>query len=126
MKTILVLLASIALFGSGCASIIKGTSQSVTVTSEPSNAKVFFDGQNLGNTPLTVKLKKNKYDTISVQKSGYESQTRPIDKSFDAVALLNFFWDLSTTDFITGAIYEYEPNTYHFSLEKGGSSENKK
>ncbi|EQC43854.1 PEGA domain-containing protein [Bacteriovorax sp. Seq25_V] len=102
----------------GCAGVIKGTSQTVTFTSEPSGAEVIIDGTSRGMTPLTVKLKKNMYDTIIIKKDGYNSVTKPLEKVYDATALLNIFWDLSTTDLITGAAYEYEPNSYHVRLEK--------
>lgn len=104
----------------GCASIIKGTNQSVTVNSDPDGADVMVDGMQMGTTPVTLVLKKNKYNTILVQKKGYKSQTLPLGKAYDVIAILNFFWDCSTTDFLTGAAYEYQPSSYHFKL-KGGS-----
>lgn len=103
---------------SGCVSIIKGADQTVTFASEPSNAEVLVDGLSMGKTPLTVSLKKNKYSSILIKKDGYRSQSRPLEKKYDALALLNVFWDLSTTDMISGAAYEYQPNSYFFSLEK--------
>lgn len=102
----------------GCAGIIKGTSQTITITSEPEGATVLIDGQERGVTPLTVKLKKNKYSSIMVKKKGYSTRNQPLEKKYDATALLNIFWDSSTTDLISGAAYEYEPNSYHFTLTK--------
>ena len=106
-----------------CAAILKGTSQTVTFTSEPSGAEVFIDGQSRGVTPLSVKLKKNKYDTVMIKKKGYSPVVRPIEKSYDGIALLNIFWDLSTTDMITGAAYEYEPNSYYVTLEEAAEED---
>lgn len=107
---------------SSFASIIKGTSQTITFNSEPSGAKVYLDGQMFGETPLTLKLKKNKYDSIMVKKEGYVTQTAFLNKDYDGVALINIFWDLSTTDLITGAAFEYNPNQFFFDLEKRGAS----
>ena len=53
-----------------------------------------------------------------IEKEGYRTETMPLDKKYDGVALLSIFWDLSTTDFITGAAYEYQPSTYHFKMKK--------
>ena len=53
-----------------------------------------------------------------IEKDGYRTETMPLDKKYDGIALLNIFWDLSTTDLITGAAYEYQPSTYHFKLKK--------
>lgn len=111
----------------GCASVIKGTSQAVTFNSEPEGADVLIDGASRGVTPLVVTLKKNKYSTIMFKKAGYKTVTLPLQKSYDGIALLNVFWDSSTTDLVTGAIYEYEPNSYHAALVKDseGKSDSK-
>ena len=106
----------------GCAGIIKGTDQTVTFTSEPTAANVIIDGQNRGKTPLSLKLKKSAYSTIMIKRKGFRTISRPLEKRYDGTALLNIFWDLSITDMITGAAYEYEPNSYHFELEKESSN----
>lgn len=116
MKRVLMLLTTTLLITS-CAGIFKGTEQTMTFTSEPSGAEVLVDGLSFGVTPLTVKLKKNRYDTVMLKLNGHRTVTRPLEKSYDTVALLNVFWDLSTTDLISGAAYEYSPNTYYFKLE---------
>ncbi|GAB4349998.1 MAG: hypothetical protein OHK0038_28490 [Flammeovirgaceae bacterium] len=103
----------------GCASVFKGGSQVVSFSSDPDGAEVIIDGQSRGETPLSVSLKKNKYSTVTIKKKGYKTISRPLEKSYDVVALLNITWDSSTTDLISGAAYEYEPNTYHFKLSKG-------
>jgi len=114
-KTLCLVLAN--LFLSSCATVFKGNEQTITFMTEPSNAEVIIDGNSFGRTPLTVKLKKNKYETVMFKLDGYRTFTRPIDKSYDAVALLNVFWDSSTTDLISGAAYEYSPNSYFTKLD---------
>ncbi len=116
MKRILSFFA-VAVLLTSCASVFKGTDQTVTFTSEPAGAEVIIDGNSMGVTPLSVKLKKNKYDTVMLKLAGYKTVTRPLDKSYDSVALVNVIWDSSTTDLINGAAYEYSPNTYYFKLE---------
>ena len=37
-------------------------------------------------------------------------------KVTNPVAILNIFWDLSTTDILTGNVVEYKPNNYYFTL----------
>ena len=112
------LVTSAMVLVTGCSTIFKGTTQVVTITSDPSNADVLVDGNNMGKTPLSVSLKKNAYTSMTVKKSGYNSQIKALQKTYDPVTLINVFWDLSTTDLISGAAYEYQPNTYHFALEK--------
>ena len=119
MKRIVLGILILGLFLSmGCASVLKGTSQDVTFDSSPQGAEVYVDGGNMGKTPLTLTLKKNAYDNIMVKKEGFETQNIPLEKSFDGVAIINIFWDLSTTDLITGALYEYKPNQYFFEMKK--------
>lgn len=104
------------LLASGCVSIIKGTSQTLSFNSEPEGAEVLIDGKSFGFTPLAVSLKKNKYTVVTFKKKGYSTQTVPIESSYDGLALLNIFWDFSTTDLITGAAYEYAPTRYFATL----------
>jgi hypothetical protein len=115
MKTI-----SIALFAlliSGCSTIISGTSQDITFDSNPQGAKVYLNGMIMGTTPFTFNAKKNKFHSLRVEKNGYISINRTVSKSFDPVALVNIFWDLSTTDALTGAVYKYDENNYFFDLQ---------
>jgi len=109
---------SIFVMTTSFATVIKGSHQPITFESDPVGASVYVDGQLFGKTPLTVNLKKNKYSTIMVRKDGYSTQTLPLTKSFDAVALLDVLWDYSTTDMISGAAFEYEPNKFFFKLDE--------
>ncbi len=79
---------------------------------------VIIDGREFGETPLSVNLKKNKYSNVTFKKDGYKSRSVVIEKRYDPVTLLSWFWDLSTTDLITGAIFEYRPNQYYVTLSK--------
>ena len=112
----LLALGSLAL-SSGCASIISGTNQAVTFDSSPQGAEVSIDGAYVGHTPVTMKLAKNKKDMVQFKKDGYRTVSRELTKKFDPVAIVNIVWDLSTTDFITGAAMEYEPGTYFVELQ---------
>ncbi len=116
--TSVIALVTCSLTLGGCASVMKGTDQPVTFTSKPSGAEVVIDGQSRGVTPLTLSLKKNKHDVVMVRKDGYRTETMPLTKQYDGVALLNVFWDFSTTDVATGAAFEYVPNGYYFDLQE--------
>lgn len=109
------LLASTILM-TGCATVISGTSESVTIDSSPQKAEVYIDGAMVGVTPMTLKLEKNKKDSVMVKKEGFKPQSRELTKQYDPVTLVSFFWDASTTDFITGAAMEYDPKSYYFEL----------
>lgn len=117
-KLILLIVSSTLLLLSGCASIINGTNQTLTFTSDVEGVVVYVDGAAIGKTPVSANFKKNKAQTVMFKKEGYHTVTREITKSFDAVAIVNVFWDLSTTDAITGAIYEYSPSTIYVEMPK--------
>lgn len=118
----LVTLLSIVLSITGCAGLFHGTDQVLTFNSEPEGAQVLIDGVAVGVTPLSTKVKKNSKSAIMIKKDGYKVQTMPLNKHYDGVALLNIFWDLSTTDMVTGAAFEYDPSTYYFKLNKEDSA----
>src|SRR5438045_1329746 len=74
-------LAAIAVLGiavSGCATVFEGTSQEITVVSNPPGASCVFDRQGMAvgtiaSTPATVNIRKSKYDiTIKCDKPGYQ------------------------------------------------------
>ena len=120
MKKIIISLSilSALIICTGCATVLSGTSQTITFDSSPSGASVFLDGQRIGATPFTTTLKKNKYSSFRIELEGYHIISRQLDKNVDLVALLNIFWDLGTTDFITGAVYKYSQNSYFVQLQK--------
>ena len=102
----------------GCATVFKGSSQSVTFNSHPEGAQVIINGNVRGRTPMSVNLKKNKIKSVLIRKEGYITQTISLDTSYDATALWNIFWDSSTTDLLTGNAWEYQPDTYSVQLQK--------
>ena len=57
----------------GCATIMRGTSQSIAVNSNPSGAKVIVMGMEKGTTPAVVKVSRKETNLIiRLQKDGYE------------------------------------------------------
>ena len=122
MKTfkslITISVATSLLMLTGCASVFKGTDQVLAFSSEPEGATVRIDGKAVGQTPLSAKVKKSSVDSITIEKDGFKTETMAPEKKFDNIAFLNVFWDLSTTDLITGAAYEYQPSNFHFKLKK--------
>lgn len=75
-------LAAVAVLGtalSGCATVFEGTSQEISVVTNPPGASCTIDRQgmavgSIASTPATVNIRKSKYDiTISCSKPGYQS-----------------------------------------------------
>jgi hypothetical protein len=109
-------LSLIAIFSFSCASIISGTTQAVTIDCNVPGASVQIEGNLVGVTPFTGKIKRRKEAVALVSMDGYVAQPLTLTTSFNAVAILSLFWDYSTTDCLTGAVWEYAPNSYYVNL----------
>lgn len=120
-----ILLTLLAVAFSGCASIISGTNQAVTIDSNVQGATVSIEGNNVGVTPYSGKIARKKESIAVVSKTGYVSQPVTLTTSFNPLTILSICcWDLGTTDCITGACWEYAPNSYYVNLRPAGSSLN--
>jgi hypothetical protein len=111
-----VVAASVAL--SGCASIVKGSTQSVTVNTEPAGAICILsrDGQQIAvvnPTPGTVQIGKAA-GTVSVacKKVGYVDAVGTLSSSFQAMTFGNIIFGGIigvAVDAASGAMHEYPP-----------------
>lgn len=71
IQIILALLVSSVFIFQNCATIVRGTSQIIPVTSHLLGAKIIVDGKEFGNTPIELKLKRKKSHLIRIEKRGY-------------------------------------------------------
>ncbi|TKB45601.1 PEGA domain-containing protein [Thalassotalea mangrovi] len=105
---------------SGCASIVDGSTQQVTIQSTPAGAEVLINGVSQGVTPLTIDVKRADNTSLTVRKEGYTDQTITMTTKLNST-----FWGNviigglpgSTTDAATGASIEYAPGVHYFNLE---------
>lgn len=103
----------------GCATIVSGTTQEMTFQSEPEGALVKVDGRPLGKTPITIQLDRKSSQALSFELEGYKTINMPLTTTLEP-----WFWGNiliggligSTTDGISGAIYEYSPSQYFVSM----------
>ncbi|MFA6165874.1 MAG: PEGA domain-containing protein [Gemmatimonadaceae bacterium] len=110
---------------SGCATLIGGTSQTLTVNSNVAGAEVYLNQTFLGKTPLTAEVKRGQTGVLKVNAAGYQPYAIAINKKISTMFWVNIFSGGSfgsSTDYATGAMYEYEPSTYMVSLQKGAGS----
>lgn len=84
-KLLMLLLLLISFISySGCATIFSGSREEISFTSEPDGAKVLFNGQDKGTTPLKISLKKSKEHKIEFVKEGYEKKSFKLSYSLGA------------------------------------------
>ena len=103
----------------GCATIVSGTTQEMTFQSEPEGALVKVDGRPLGKTPITIQLDRKSSQALSFELEGYKTVNMPLTTTLEP-----WFWGNiviggligSTTDGISGAVYEYSPSQYFVSM----------
>ena len=78
-------LCSAVLVGSGCATIVNGRTQAVTVTSEPPGAHLFIKSQLVGVTPARLKLKRgDEHLVLRFEKDGFSPQEIALKRSASA------------------------------------------
>jgi len=109
----------------GCATIISGTTGDITISSSPSGASVYVSGQYYGKTPVQVNLSRSHEYTVLVKKKGYTHATASIQREFNALSILNLVLiPLWMVDVITGALWEFDKDAIHVTLDRRASSIN--
>ncbi|WP_284653127.1 PEGA domain-containing protein [Flavobacterium terrisoli] len=124
MKAKIITLSIIScLLLSSCATIVSGSKQTVTFTSNPSQANVSINGLNVGKTPFETKLKrKTKEHKIVIQLDGYKPFETTLKRKFNAWYVGNLaFGGLIglIVDPLTGAIFKLTPDQVNAELAKG-------
>jgi len=125
MLVSLCLLAGLAPVLSSCATIIDGTKQKVSFSSNPSNAEVIVDGRMLGRTPLTEDLSKKDIHTVKINLNGYHPYEMTLIKKVNSWVwgniVLGGLIGLGV-DAITGGLYELSPTQVNADLKVKGLS----
>jgi len=105
-----VALSVFAVMLTGCASIISGTTQTITIDSNPPGAHVKV-GYQTATTPATLSVQKGKSYPVEVA-YGPDKRILPLARNVDPMTLLNIIpplWPGFIVDAVTGALTKYEP-----------------
>lgn len=114
----IVLITACTLF-SGCATIVKGTTQVIPVSSDPTGARVTVDSSPAGTTPTTVTLNRKQNHMVVIEKDGFAPESIAVTKSMGGAVAGNIIaggligWGV---DAMTGAQYNLAPNTINVRL----------
>lgn len=123
---ILGVLAACAMLG-GCASVARGTTETISVESTPPGAEAIISG--LDNpmtcmTPCAVVAKRNADISVTIQKSDYEPQVVQLTKEIPAAGAAGFAGNLLLggvvgmgVDAVTGAATDHKPNPVIVTLQ---------
>ena len=125
MKVLAIILSlSLMWITTGCATIVHGNRQTVTINSEPTGASIRIDGLK-GKTPFSASLARNQDYVVSIKKEGYKEEMIQITKSFSVLSIIgNILWLLVgvVVDFASGSAYNLNPTKVDVELEKETSS----
>jgi hypothetical protein len=100
------------IFLAGCATVVRGTEQDVSVDTAPSGARVeFSDGQSC-TSPCSISARRNQALEVIISRQGCTPQTAFIRPRITALGgILGGLPDLAT-----GAVYDLEPSSLSYTL----------
>jgi hypothetical protein len=114
-----IVLAAVSTLISGCATIVKGTTQVIPISSDPTGARVTVDSAPAGTTPTTVTLSRKQNHMVVIEKEGFAPESIAVTKSMGVAVAGNLIaggligWGV---DAMTGAQYNLAPNTISVRL----------
>jgi hypothetical protein len=120
LSIVIAIVAMLAM--TGCMGMItKGSTELITINSEPSGALVAVDGVESGETPLMVSMQRSESHVVRVSKEGYYDATFQIARKTDGGIIV---LDILLTggiglliDMSAGGIYDLDPDQIEASLD---------
>lgn len=100
------------IFLQGCCSIIHGSRQEISISSTPTGANVYNNGELVAVTPAVLDLKRSKTHAIKIEKDGYECYEIATSRQISGWALGNIAIGGLVgpgIDALTGSLYKIEP-----------------
>jgi len=119
-KIIILILIVISVVFNGCATILTGSTDTISFDSNPEGAKILLDGLQIGKTPAYITIKRPGFSDkeIILELEGYEDRRFLLQKEFNAIAILNFAgWVGWVIDIATGSVFRYSTKAYDIDLE---------
>ena len=109
------------LLAGGCATIMHGTTQEISISSVPSGAKVLVDGKTRGLTPAVADLRRKDKHLIQIQLDGYQPYELHLVRRTSGWVWGNVVflgWLGLAVDAITGGIYKMSLDEVRAELRK--------
>lgn len=103
----------------GCATIVHGTRQKMSIVSHPSNATVWVDLAYAGQTPIVVEMSRKNDHVVRIQLEGYEPYEAIFSKQISGWAFGNILFGGViglAIDAITGGLYYLTPEQMQAEL----------
>ena len=105
----------------GCATILTGTGQGMSITSRPSGAEVLVDNESKGITPVSAKLRRKENHTVVIRLDGYEPYETVLTRQTSGWVFGNILFGPGVVigiavDAISGGMYKFEPSSVNADL----------
>jgi hypothetical protein len=121
-KIIALSVTSCLLFSS-CATIVSGSRQEFNITSNPSQANVYVNGNSIGKTPIVTKLeRKDKNQVVKITLDGYKDTEIKLTRKTNGWVWGNILFGGLIgliVDASDGAMYKLTPDQINAELAKG-------
>lgn len=105
------------LFSSGCATIVRGTKDTLVVESEPAGATVRLSNGMSGKTPTSFTLPRKQNIVVTIEKEGYETLTVNVNSQVSGAGAASMAGNLVfgglvgvVVDPLSGAMKDLKPN----------------
>ena len=119
---LLILISITSLLFTNCATVLKGSTDNVKFTSEPTGAVVYANGKNMGKTTISLKLKSNVTYKIEFKLDDYDTKYEFLNKSLNTgylvLDILCGVFPAVIIDAITGDWYNLDQENINMILEK--------
>lgn len=105
-----------------CATLVNGTRQNISISSQPSDANIWLDSMYVGRTPMIVQVPRSDSHLVTISLEGYEPYQIVFSKRLSGWVFGNIifggFIGLAI-DAITGSIYTLTPDQVQATLTSG-------
>ena len=119
MRPIALLIITALFITSGCASIFRGDRSKVLFESNPSGAKIIIDDNEVGVTPMTVKMPSRHKYHVTIKKHGYGEEKLYITNEVEVgYVVLDILFGLIPIvfDATSGAWYKIVPDKVYIDF----------
>jgi hypothetical protein len=114
----------------GCATITRGSSDTLNINSSPAGANVTLSNGMMGRTPVSFKLDRNKPITVEISKAGYETVSANITPQISGAGGVGMAGNVlfggiigGAVDIASGAMYDLQPNPLHVVLSADATAD---
>ena len=112
-RTFAVLFGAVAVFGLlGCATIMRGTNQQISINTNPSGANIVLSNGQSCSSPCTLTVRRDQSLQITVTKEGCQTQTASMIPALAGAGVILG----GLIDYGTGAVYDLQPNPLTLTL----------